>query len=984
MGTAKHVGALAISVSMIALSSGALAQSVGDKAIPRNDASGPIARPDGSAAVTGRAEASPGASDRPSPTSSLAGDTDIVVTGSRVASNGNQAPTPVTVVSTERLLQSAPSNIPDAINRLPQFAAQPSTRNIQNAQTVAAGNFLNLRRFGSNRNLILLDGNRVPPTAASGAVDTNTIPQSLVQKVEIVTGGASAVYGSDAVTGVVNFVIDKHFNGLKVTSQIGTSTYGDNTSWRVGGAAGHDLFDGRGHIEASFDHYDSKGLIGLDSRSAGRDNWIVGGNGTAANPYRLLKNGRVLTGARGGYITGNPPAALRELTFNANGVATPFVHGAPTGVSGLESGGDGGYYDAGTLVAPLRTNQAFGRFDYEISDGIQAYVQGSYSDAVGVYPYASARFSGTVLSGNPFIPANIQTIMTATNTPSITIARLQSREDGLPGRVNDTLTRNRFEMAGLKGKVFGGFDWSVNYINAESIQRVRNRNNTSAVKFAAAVDAVRDPATGRVVCQVSLTPSSSRFPGCEPLNLFGPTAPSRSAYDWVTDDTQFKLSNKMDDVNFAIAGSPFSLWAGPVRVALSGEYRWLSLRNRSSVESTTPPDCTGLRSNCTATTPAWQHDVSSSVFAKQNVKEIAGEVLVPLLKDVPLVRSLELNMAGRFTDYSTSGSVKTWKLGLSWQVTDDLRIRGARSRDIRAPTLQDLFAAVAIRPVAFADIHSGAGGITSVVTQGNASLVPEIAMTNTIGFIYQPKWIPGFNVAIDYYQIKINNAIIGADGQSTQIQRECEDSNGASPFCALYDRPLPFSDKTPANYPTRVFVQNINASRQWTRGIDVEANYRFNLDQIAASAPGALTIRGLAAYQPTLKRRTVASVPAAQSAGIAGFSKITTNVSVDYTVGPFSALVTERWQSHQSPSDPAVNVDLRPEIPAYSYTDVTLNYRAKVGSATLSPFITVENLFNKKPPIIGTGNSVPGLFYPTPANFDVVGRYFTAGVRASF
>lgn len=921
-----------------------------------------------------------------------ASNADIVVTGSRVVQNGNQAPTPVTVVPTERLLQTTPSNIPDALNRLPQFASQPSTRNIGSAQANATGNFLNLRRFGANRNLILLDGNRVPPTSTTGAVDTNIIPQSLVQRVEIVTGGASAVYGSDAVTGVINFIIDKNYNGLKFNSQIGTSTYGDASSWRVGMAAGTSLFDDRAHIEFSYDHYDSKGLIDVDSRSAGKDYWIVGGAGTAANPFRLVKNGRTLLGSRGGMIVGSPPPALADIVFNSDGVPTPFIHGAPSGVSGIESGGDGGYYDNGTLVAPLRTNQFFARLDYKVTDDVNAYVQGSYSDSYANYPYASARYVADILSGNPFIPASIQQIMTATNTPSIRIGRLQSREDGLPGRVNNVFFRSVFVMAGLNGKVFGNFDWGLNYTYSENVNHVTNQNNTFTPRFAAAVDAVRDPATGRVVCQVSLTPYANLFPGCEPLNVFGPTAPSKSAYDWITSDTDFKLYNRMNDVNFSVSGSPFDLWAGPVRVALSGEYRWLTLDNRSSVEGAVPPDCTGIRDtvNCSASTPAWQHDVSASAYAKQNVKEIAGEVLIPLLKDVPLVRSLELNLAGRYTDYSTSGSVETWKIGGTWEIFPGLRVRATRSRDIRAPTLQDLYQPVRISVTGFTDLHTNISQPVSVISQGNANLVPEVAMTTTIGAVFQPDFLPGFSLAIDYYNIQIDNAIIAASGFDTSIQRECEVSNGTSPLCDLLVRPNPFSDRSAANFPTRVLSQNVNASKQWTKGVDVEANYGFDLSSISADVPGKLNIRALLSYQPTLKRQTLPSLPAQQSAGIVGnptglpgISKVRATLNLDYTSGGLNVLVSERWQSKQQPSDRSVNVDLRPDIPAYAYTDVSLNYKLKVGGTTLNPFLTVENLFNKKPPIIGGQNNVPGLYFPTGTGFDVIGRYFTIGIRGN-
>ena len=268
---------------------------------------------------------------------------DVVVTGSRVT-NGNQAPTPLTILDTTRLLETTPSNIPDALNRLPQFAAQIGVRNIGNAAGNSTGSYLSLRQFGSNRNLILLDGNRLAPTSASGSVDTNVIPQALIERVEIVTGGASAVYGSDAVTGVVNFIINKKFTGVKLNAQSGISHYGDNASWRIGGAVGSDLFGGRGHFVASFDHYDSKGVLDMESRPPADQYPTLGGTGTQANPYRLIQNGRRTSEARGGVIINPNVPGLRDIVFKTDGVPSPFIHGTATGVSGLESGGDGFVY----------------------------------------------------------------------------------------------------------------------------------------------------------------------------------------------------------------------------------------------------------------------------------------------------------------------------------------------------------------------------------------------------------------------------------------------------------------------------------------------------------------------------------------------------------------------------------------------------------------------------------------------------------------
>ena len=911
---------------------------------------------------------------------------EVVVTGSRVVSNGNQAPTPVTVVPTERLLQTTPSNIPDALNRLPQFAAQPATRNIGNAQGNATGSFLNLRRFGSNRNLVLFDGSRVPPTANSGAVDTNVIPQSLIQRVEIVTGGASAVYGSDAVTGVINFIVDKNFNGMKFDSQVGISRYGDNASWRLGGAVGRPLFGGRGHIEASFDHFASAGINNVENRDPGNQYITNGGTGTAANPFRLVSNARILTGSRGGMVRGNAPVGIRDMVFNSNGVPTPFIHGSPTGVSGLESGGDGGYFTDGVLIAPLATNQAFARFDFDVTDDMKFNLNVSYNDAKAHYPYTAMRFTTQVQSGNPFLPASFQQIMTATNTRTIDIGRLNHRDDGYPARENDATTTNVYVKTGLDGKFLEDWDWSANYSYGRSVARVYNRNNTSWVKFAAAADAVRNPANGQIVCAVSLTAYAGRFPGCIPLNPFGPTAPDRGAMDWINDDTVGTLANMMHDVNFSVSGSPFSTWAGPVNVALNGEYRTLSLRNNSNVDPTAVPDCSPFASRPTANcgSTSWQHDVTASMYAKQNVKEVAGEILIPLLRDAPFAQSLELNLAGRYTDYSTSGSVETWKIGGVWQINDQLRFRGTRSRDIRAPTLQDLFAPLSLRPSGYNDLHTNTTRILNVWAQGNANLVPEVAMTNTLGVVYQPTWLPRFSIAFDYYQIKINNAIVTQSAVNNTVARECEDSNGVSPFCDLYERPLPFSDKTPNNFPTRIFEQKLNASRSWTRGLDMEANYRFALEEVMESAPGNLGIRLLASYQPQLRSQSIPTVRPSEQAGISGNSKVRVNLGLDYTLGGLSVNISERWQSRQFPSNPTINFDERGNIPAYSYTDISLSYKFDLNGHEMRPFITIENLFNKKPPITGNNNSVPGLFFPIPQGFDVVGTYFTVGLRGKF
>lgn len=915
---------------------------------------------------------------------------ELIVTGSRVVSNGNAAPTPLTVLSTEKLLETTPSTIAEGLIRLPQFASSSPTRLFQTSGPIGA--FLDLRRFGVNRNLVLLDGSRLPPTAASGAVDINIVPTGLVKRVDVVTGGVSAVYGSDAVTGVVNFVLDNKFNGLKGVAQVGTTKYGDNDNWKFNVVGGTDVLGGRGHIVGSFEHYDADGVNhqGFKKRPGIANDPTVVGAGTQANPFRLIPDGRVTSIVLGGRITSptNVPA-LRDVYFPTNGVPAPFIHG--TAYGSTESGGSGSIFDTSWLAAPLRSDSAFLRFDYDLTSDIKAYVQGSYNAAYSTYAVGvNYLFPGAaVFSGNPYIPASIQSIMTANNVPVIVLATITAPEN-YPQPQSEVWTKNRYIKTGLDGSAFDNrLHWNLNYGFSRSTQRSQRNGLLENQKIAAALDAVVDPATRNIVCAVSLTPNASQFPGCMPFNPFGPSASSRETFAWATGTPVATLTNDMHDVNLSLNGSPFSLWAGPVEVALNAEYRSLSLTNDSNTEPSFRPDCSSLRPspNCTATKLRFVDGTSASMSAKQNVMEVGGEILVPLLRDQSFFKSLDLNLAGRYTDYSTSGVVYSWKAGLSWALNDDLRLRGTLSRDIRAPTLQDLFAPATVSIVAINDLHTGqtVSGVTQI-SSGNANLTPEIANTKTLGLIYQPGWLPRFSIAIDYYDIQLKNAIT-TSGPGLDFQRECEVSNGASPYCSALVRPLAFSDRSPANVPTGAFVRNLNAAKQWTRGVDVEINYMFDLADVASSIPGSLSIRTLASYQPVLKTKVGATIPSTNAAGIAGaaavagVSKLRVNLGLNYTVDRFSTAVSVRWQSKQQPTDRNVSVDLRDDIPAYAYTDISWSYRANVGGHEVTPFLTVENLFNKAPPIVGYLSSQPGTGFPTPTGFDVLGRAFTAGVK---
>jgi outer membrane receptor protein involved in Fe transport len=917
-------------------------------------------------------------------TASAGGSQEIVVTGSRVITNGNNSPTPVTVLATEKLAMTTPSNVADGLRKLPVFGNSRSSSNLGNAGGNNVGNYLNLRAFGVIRTLVLFNGHRLPATASDGTIDVNTLPQMLVQRVDVVTGGASAVYGSDAVTGVVNYVLDTKFNGVKGTLQDGISQYGDAGSYRAAVAAGTDLFGGRGHFEASYERYQQNGISDKFDREAGRRVYLEAGNGTTV-PYHLIQDARQSNSSFGGLITSG---VLSGMEFANNNVLTPFVHGTPSGTSNIESGGDGAYNIGTSATAALQTDQAFGRFDFDVTDDIHWYAQLSWAQSHNSSNFGPPLLTNyTIAADNAFLPDSAKAAMAAAGETSFKMTRTIADE---PQFITHAHTTNIDVTTGLDGKL-GAWNWELYYTHGRSSQHVVALNNINNGRLAAALDAVVDPATGQAVCRSSLT-NPGAYPGCIPIDLFGPTAESKAAYGYVTGNTQFTLVNKTDDVGGDISGSPFSTWAGPVKVALSGEFRHIQLSNTTNADPNSHPDCTGLPYNCSATTVLWVNNTRGAVDVGEDISEAAIEANIPILRDVPFVKSLDINGAFRFAHYSVSGNAKTWKVGGDWHVTDELSFRATRSQDIRAPTLYDLFQPITTSFTGFNDLHTNVAQGIYVTTQGNPNLKPEVAQTLTFGAVFKPRFIPGFSISVDYYNIKINNAITTLGGNSVATEQQCEQSDGTSPLCAFYVRPLPFSDHSAANFPTAVTSGAINAASTRTKGIDGEINYQSRLHMGADDLlNGMLSLRGLVSYQPVLETTQFAGAPAIKAAGVAGqqaqagVAKIRATVLIDYTTDHWALDIQERWRSHLAQNGTPGLVFLTPKVPAAAYTDMTLT--SFIGhDHRFEFFLSIQNLLNKKAPVFIATNfsSNPNFFYPAVDGDDILGRYFTSGVRVRF
>jgi iron complex outermembrane receptor protein len=923
----------------------------------------------------------------------------IVVTGSRVIQDASDSPTPLTMVPVEQLRATTPSNLPDGLNKLPIFQGSQQIRRAGDGSVNFASNVLNLRNFGVQRTLILLDGHRAPPSNADGTVDIDGLPQMLVSRIDIVTGGASAVYGSDAVTGVVNFILDKDFTGFRMDANAGISNFSDAASYKAGLVAGSSLFGGRGHIEGSAEYLHQDGF-NVFSRPYGPSLYAEVGSGTAANPFTYIRNGRRPNSSFGGLINNCvQPCPAAGQQFIANGLLGPFdpgiagardAAGNPTQGTGNEnSGGDGAYSPYGTAQDAYRQGSLFGRFSYALSPATEAHIQASASEAYSTgwhFPMKLTPGAGQASSffkNNPFLPASVQRQLgdngrsDYSNSFQLGQFLVGFGQAGTNGATN--INRLLTVQAGLDGTL-GRAAWSLFYTHGENRLAVDLTNNQNYQKLFAASDAVLT-GNGSVQCYAATqAQTAARYADCVPVNPFGPTAMTRSAFDYFAEDTVFRQTNILDNIGASISGTVLDGWAGPIKAALSVEARF----NDYTVVTNAPVtnvDCAGLRI-CSPTLPLYAQPVVPAFHASNNVWELAGEVAVPLVRDLPLVRSLDLDLAGRYTDYSTSGPVQTFKIGLDHNVTESFRLRGTASVDIRAPTLNDLFQPPQVGVIGFSDIHTSTNSTTFNITQGNAGLTPEVSRTYTLGAVWTPDFATGLTASLDYFRIHMKNAIGQIQPANISVQGLCESSGGTSPYCALYDRPLGFSDRSPANYSTRIITQNLNTALVQTEGFDFETNYRFTLAELGV--PGAWSLRALATYQPVLQSVAFPGAPTVRVSGIGALIGPKTRVTgfFNYTFHDWSVGVQDRWLSGFSQVTQAGQVWLNPHVRSFNVVDLNVERKFAAAGADMSVYLVVQNLIDARPDLVPSVTNI-GLSYPVAPGQDIMGRYFTIGLRAN-
>lgn len=855
----------------------------------------------------------------------------------------------------------------------------------------AKGNYLNLRGLGSQRLLTLLNGSRVVPTTNTNAVDANLLPQLLVSRVDVVTGGASAVYGSDAVTGVVNYVLDERFKGLKTVAQTGISTYGDGMSYRIGAAGGFSI-GSRVNVVASYEHFKSDGIGSIDDRPWSHPDVALTGAGTAANPYAQTPMARTSVLTYGGNITTGIFSGQR---FQPDGTLTPFVAGGRTGSSATQIGGDGVVYST-SFNSSLKTDQAFLRTSIDLTDSIEFFAQGTYGRSETNFDTQSpnnrpgSNRSLTIYRENPFLRPEIAAQLTSAGQESFQMGRFFR---DIPFMHANSVTTYYSGQAGLKGKLGGSWGWDVNYVHGRSKLDLKASEFDSR-KFFASIDAVRDPSSGQIVCRVALS-NPGFLPGCVPLNPFGEGSVSTAAAQYTRGISEYRTVNQMDYVNANVHGDLFNLPAGAVAVAFGAEYRHQTLNQTSSADPAAVAtaaqraayfgDIRGVPASALKYLVTNQGAASGS----QAIKEAYGEISIPVFKDKPFAQSLDLDIAGRVTDYRTSGTVKTYKAGLSWTPLLGLRVRATQSRDIAAPSLFDLYAGPNVRNVGVQDPLTNTLVVTPIINQGNLDLKPEKANTTTLGIVVQPRALRGLTMSVDAYRIKVNSAI-QTSNETTQLN-ECQASGGTAPVCALIVRPLPYTNTSAANVPTQIFVLPQNLASLKTQGIDFEVNYSTRLGGVFEPIGGTLSLRAFANYLDEYSTQASASQPVLKRAGktingytTGGLPKWRGLLTQTYASTAFDLTLSERFTgSYYRGVTEVFAAGFDTHAPNRTYVDANINFNIEARGKPQF-FINVQNVFNVSPPV-QQYSAATGLTVPTDTTvYDIIGRYFTVGFRTRF
>lgn len=963
---------------------------------------------------------------------------EVVVTGSRISRRDYQSDSPIVTINQSALAAAGQPTLDRAIGEMPQFAAaqgMSEVGDVQGATGFAGGQaYGDLRGLGPNRALVLLDGRRLMPSNPNGSIDLNTIPMSMIDNVEVITGGASAAYGSDAIAGVLNFKLRDHFSGAELNYTHGASTHGDGATNHASALLGGNFADGKGNAVLAFE-FSERGVVHGSDRP-----FFANIRQLARPPEGIIPGG----------LFGSPPtiAAVNSVLAGYPGT-TPIAGSGPyNGAIGVNTDGTiftdlarpncvqnyrglgpkginissnctqvqialGQYF---ALQVPLTKYNVLARSTFNVTDDVAAYGQISFTESTARDETAAGSTGPgkyfLVPLNNPFVLGNpdLQTILasrpanpakpTALTQP-LALTKLLS----MSGNRIQVFKYDVYQaLGGLKGGIPStDLTWDVYASFGRTQFTNTQQNDTSKAAIASILNGTANYAGANGNCiGYAWNPL-----GNQPL--------SAGCREYATREDHNINTITQKNLEGTLQGKIIALPAGDLRFAAGADYRGSSFNYN--------PDH-GL---VTADTPSY--DTAIPTAGTQNVREEFGELLVPVLKDMPFIEDLSLDLGFRHSRYDLFGSVNTWKADLNWRPIREVSVRGGFQRAIRAPSLGELFAPTitgnlnigsppnAGDPCAVGSSFRAGSNATQVAalcqaqgvpaalyptytygvdsvhgtSGGNQSLTPERANTFSIGTVWSPQFdsalMHTFHASVDYYNIKITNAV--GSLSLTDILPRCFNSDGisnpsfstANLYCQQITRDHNTGDIVLAHEGL------LNLASYKTDGIDTEVEWSFGLGAVGLSDRAGKIIAGsLVSYVHSFDVAALPGSPILDYAGSIGNAQVSpeishprwkANTSLGYAIGPVSAALHWRYIAAMKHQDRVVDpTATTPGVPAYSYFDLEAHW-AVFEKLNISAGLT--NLFDKGPPFV----SGQPLTTDT-ATYDIIGRTYYVGASAKF
>lgn len=909
----------------------------------------------------------------------------VVVTGSRIARQDFVANSPVSTVTAEQIETTGSLQVEQILNALPQVVPGFTAASNNPSDGTAT---VDLRGLGPQRTLVLVNGRRtVPATKGFSSTDLNTIPTGLIDRVEVMTGGASAVYGSDALAGVVNFILKKNYEGLELGTQYGISGFGDGEQFNLSLLAGANTADGRGNVTTYVSYYDRDQVLpDLTDRP-----WSYYSNaGGSATGVARMDNVPLNPFAPQATQAGCAASATsRNIAFNPDSTARGFCN-------------DGNFPSVTdrynfSPVNPLMsfderwTATVLGRYD--INDVLEANFEVNYADNRNGAQLAPTPMTGLKIAvTNPFLTPSALAVLATRPTPAAD-AVFRRRMIEIGARQQDHNNKTFGMNFGLNADLG---DWKVesyiSYGRTEFTDTTRNDVSRSRVYASQSGTTAACSAAALAI-----------FPSCVPVNLFGEGTISAAGANFLrlnfTDNTVFERTT----ASAVASGKLFTLPAGDLSVAIGVEYR--------EDEFSYTPD------NSHASGDIFGFNMEKAVSGGYSVGEIYGEAVVPLVADAPGMKYLGLELGARWSDYSSVGNVTSYKAGGEWEPVDGLRFRAMYQRASRAPNVFELFQAgdqgfpPATDPCSTANVNTGAAtpvtdptilamctaqlganpntiGYVQPNSQleafffGNPNLAEEVSDTYTVGLVWQPEFIPSLKMTLDYYDIKVDGYIGSINGGTQGTINACY-ASGSFASAACNDTAvgaLTYRDST-GELKVRVPLGNVSALR--TKGVDLGVTYGLGMDWWGSKPQSFGDKVDIQLNVTYLDSYVLDGIDYKGSLGAYNISATLPEwkgvVRVGYDIGPVRlTYMGTYWDSMINQGNiPAFADGGYSNVDAYWYHDINAQWAV---NDTVEIFGGVRNIADEEPPVFDNANDGN----TDPNSYDVIGRYFYVGGKLKF